>query len=51
VHIQGHNHIFSDGSNEWRSSPDKNHAYLVKKMKPGELARIIDGLMIQEPKN
>ncbi|MHC4085082.1 MAG: nucleoside hydrolase [Planctomycetota bacterium] len=51
VHTQGHNHVFTDGSNEWRSSPDRDHGYLVKKMKPGELARIIDGLMIQEPKN
>ena len=49
VHKQGHNHIFSDGSNEWRSSPDKDHVYLAKKMKPEELAGIIDGLMIQQP--
>ena len=51
VHTEGYNHIFSDGSNEWRPSPDKDHGYLVKKMKLGELAGIIDRLMIQERKN
>lgn len=51
VHKQGHNHIFFDGSNEWRSSPNKDHAYLVKKMKPEELAGIIDELMTQKPKD
>ena len=48
VHRQGHNHAFSDGSNEWRSSPDKDHGYLVEKTSPGELAKIIDELMIQQ---
>ena len=51
VHKQGHNHIFSDGSNEWRPSPDKDHVYLVKKMKPEELAGIINELMAQKPKD
>ena len=51
IRKQGHNHIFSDGSNEWRSSPNKDHAYLVKKMKPEELAGIIDELMTQKPKD
>lgn len=51
VHTQGHNHIFSDGSNEWKSSPDKDHGYLMNKMKQVELAGIIDELMIQKPKN
>jgi len=50
VHTQGHNHIFPDGSNEWRPSPDMDHVYLVKKMKPEKLAEIIEGLMIQKPK-
>ena len=49
VHRQGHNYAFSDGSNEWRSSPDKEHGYLVEKTSPEELAKIIDKLMIQEP--
>ncbi len=34
------------GSNEWRPSPDKDHDYLVKRTDPGELARIIDELML-----
>jgi inosine-uridine nucleoside N-ribohydrolase len=48
VHGQGYNHVFSDGSNKWRSSPDKDHGYLVEKTSPGELARIIDELMVQQ---
>jgi hypothetical protein len=47
VHTQGHNHVFSDGSNEWRPSPDRDHGYLVEKMAPKELAGIIDQLMIK----
>ncbi len=49
VHTKGHNHIFPDGSNQWNSLPDKDHAYLVKKTDPAELARIIDDLMLQPP--
>ncbi|NIP25908.1 MAG: nucleoside hydrolase [Phycisphaerae bacterium] len=47
VHTQGYNHVFSDGSNEWRPSPDRDHGYLVEKMPPKELAGIIDELMIK----
>ena len=36
-----------DGSNEWHSSPDKNHAYLVEKMLPEEVAIYIEELMLR----
>ncbi len=49
LHSEGHNHVFSDGSNEWRDKPDKDHAYLIEKMPPDELARIIERLMVHEP--
>jgi len=42
-------HVFPDGSNEWRSSPDKDHAYLKPKMPIEKLARIIEDLMVKPP--
>jgi purine nucleosidase len=50
VHRGGHNHVFDDGRNEWRASPDRDHAYLVEKMNPAEVARIIDELMAHQPR-
>jgi len=50
IHTKGYNHVSADGSNEWRTSPDKDHGYLVKRTDPGELASIIDELMLQEPR-
>lgn len=47
---KGYNHINADGSNQWRSSPDKNHAYLVAKMSSQNMASIIDTLMLQRPR-
>jgi hypothetical protein len=42
-------HVFHDGSNEWRLSPDKDHAYLKPKMSTKQLASVIEGLMIRPP--
>ncbi|MBE0536193.1 MAG: nucleoside hydrolase [Phycisphaerae bacterium] len=50
LHSEGYNHVSADGSNEWRPSPDKPHAYLVEKMAPAELAKVIDALMLHEPR-
>ncbi|MCP4645124.1 MAG: nucleoside hydrolase [bacterium] len=46
----GYNHILEDGMNQWRPSPDKNHAYLVKRRPPEEVTNLISGLMVQPPK-
>ncbi len=46
----GHNHIHSDGSNTWSTSPDKEHDHLVKLMPETDLAYLIENLMIQNPK-
>jgi len=45
----GHCHVFDDGSNEWRASPDKDHAYLKPKMPPERLTKIIEDLMVRPP--
>ncbi len=37
------------GSNEWISTPDKNHSYLINKGKAKEISQIIDGLMTDVP--
>jgi len=43
-------HVSPDGSNEWRPSPDRPHAYLKARMPAKELARVIEDLMIAPPK-
>ena len=47
----GFNLIHWDGFNEWIRTEDKNHAYLVEKMKPSDLAAEIEELMIAPPEN
>jgi purine nucleosidase len=39
------------GYNEWIASPQKRHRYLIEKAPPSELAKTIEDLMIQPPKN
>lgn len=46
---EGHLHVNQDGSSQWRTSPDKNHAYLVQKMDPKQIAAVIDELMVRLP--
>ncbi len=46
----GYNHIKEDGMNTWRPSPDKDHAYLVKRRSAEELTAVISTLMTQAPK-
>jgi purine nucleosidase len=46
---EGHLHVNDDGSNEWRTSPDKDHAYLVRKMDPKKIAEVIEELMLRQP--
>jgi inosine-uridine nucleoside N-ribohydrolase len=45
----GYCHVFEDGSNEWRSSPDRAHAYLIQDKPAAEMAKIIEELMIRKP--
>jgi hypothetical protein len=47
----GHNAVQEDGANEWLSSPDKDHKYLVKRAEPAEVTTIIIELMSQPPKS
>jgi inosine-uridine nucleoside N-ribohydrolase len=46
---EGYLHVNQDGSNEWRTSPDKDHAYLLRKMDPKKIAEMIEELMLQPP--
>ena len=32
-------HVNDDGSDAWRTTPDKDHAYLVRKMDPKQRSR------------
>jgi len=38
-----------DGSNQWRSTPNKNHGYLKYKMPQARLAQVIEDLMLSPP--
>jgi hypothetical protein len=43
-------HVFGpSGYNEWIPTPLKSHRYLVEKMPPADLARVIEGLMTRPP--
>lgn len=45
----GYLHVNPDGSNQWRASPGRRHAYLKEKMPPEEVARTIEELMLYQP--
>ena len=47
----GHLHVNLDGSNDWRDSPDKDHAFLRFKTAPERLAKVIEELMLYQPPN
>ncbi len=51
----GHNHIFPDGTHEWRASPDNpRHSYisaLAEGVDPRELATTLETLMLHPPRS
>jgi inosine-uridine nucleoside N-ribohydrolase len=49
VETVGSVHVNQDGSNVWRTSPNKDHAYLVRKMDPQKIAEVIEELMLRKP--
>lgn len=49
LETRGHLHVNQDGSNEWRPLPDKDHAYLVRRMDPEAIAAVIEELMLRPP--
>ncbi|TVP48812.1 MAG: nucleoside hydrolase [Mongoliibacter sp.] len=38
--------VMPDGSNTWENGERSNHSYLIQKMNPNEVAKIIDALMV-----
>jgi hypothetical protein len=50
LQTKGYLHVHEDGSNQWRSSPDKDHSYLVRKMAPDKIAAVIEELMLRPPR-
>jgi purine nucleosidase len=46
LETNGTNHVYADGSNEWRPGPARNHARLVKAAPDGTIARVIEDLMV-----
>jgi inosine-uridine nucleoside N-ribohydrolase len=49
VEREGYLHVNQDGSNVWRTSPNRPHAYLVRKMDPKKIAAVIEELMMRGP--
>ncbi|NQT26147.1 nucleoside hydrolase [candidate division KSB1 bacterium] len=45
LETSGYCHVFNNGSNEWRTSPDKDHSYLIRRVPDEEMKEIIDNLM------
>jgi hypothetical protein len=45
LETNGYCSITDNGANEWFSSPDKQHSYLIKKVSNTEMTEIIDDLM------
>lgn len=43
-----HNRV-THGYNEWIPSPGKNHRYLVEKMRPEEVGKVLTELLVQAP--
>ena len=47
---EGSNEIIdATGKNAWKSSPDKDHRYVVKSLPASAMARIIEELMVTQP--
>lgn len=45
----GYNEVLADGSNRWQTAPDRGHVYLIRKLPPDDVARLIEDLMIRLP--
>jgi hypothetical protein len=45
---EGYLHVNDDGSDAWRTTPDKDHTYLVQKMDPKKIAAVIEKLMLRQ---
>ena len=46
---EGYLDVDQDGSDVSRTSPDRDHAYLVEKMNPQKIAEVIESLMLRAP--
>lgn len=46
----GYNDVPEDGINVWRTTPDRDHGYLIPKLPPAEVRDVIEALMTQEPR-
>jgi hypothetical protein len=49
LNATGYLHVDDDGANQWRNDPDRQHAYLVEKMNPQQIAEGIEELMMYQP--
>jgi len=45
----GHVEIDAQGNDQWVTEPDRNHNYLIRKMRTTDLAKVLEDLLIQPP--
>jgi inosine-uridine nucleoside N-ribohydrolase len=50
LQVDGTQHVFDDGSNEWRPGMSRNHACLLKAAPSEAIARVIEELMVAPPR-
>lgn len=51
VHTGGHNHIFENGTNQWRDGPETNHRLVeLQPNTKGPLRETMDRLTVQAPR-
>jgi hypothetical protein len=48
---EGYCEILPDGSNIWHADIKRNQYYLIEKRPPAEVAKVIEDLMVRQPKN
>jgi inosine-uridine nucleoside N-ribohydrolase len=51
ISAEGTMHVNPDGSNEWRTTPKKQHRHLIRKMDPTEVSAAIEELMVAPPRH
>lgn len=51
LEVEGTQHVFADGSNEWRPGPGGNHACLIPAAPAEAIAAVIETLMVAPPRH
>jgi hypothetical protein len=50
IQSNGYCRVNADGTSEWTPTPNRGHSYLVAKVPPADVAKVLDDLMLLPPK-